>query len=208
MSTTNLFSLPNELFPYIFQYLSSSQLVELLIDIQSRRLQALIHSFITNLDISQQSDQWLQHYLPRILCNSNLNAFRLQDRHIPSFHNDLSSSNTQSIQVISSDWTTDLLKQGLDYIRQHHLKQLSIVFTCLHGKGDVANDLFRRDSQFQHLIVTGRFLYFDWNEIEQCDQLRSLSIELEGMHRVFMLIQNLPNLQELKVEMILLLLLL
>ncbi|CAF1215228.1 unnamed protein product [Adineta ricciae] len=202
MSTTQLFSLPNELFPYIFQYLSSSQLVELLADVQSRRLQALIHSFITNLDISQQTDQWLQHYLPRIFSNSNLNALRLQDRHIPSFYSDFLSSNIQSIQVISSDWTTDLLKQGLNYIRQqHHLKQLSIVFTCLHGKGDVANDLFRHDSQFQHLIVTGRFLYFDLNEIEQCNQLRSLSIELEGMHRVFMLIENLPNLQELKVKL-------
>ncbi|CAF4356609.1 unnamed protein product, partial [Adineta steineri] len=54
--------------------------------------------------------------------------------------------------------------------------------------------------QYEYLNITGRFLYFDYDDINICTLLTYLSIELEGMHRVFALIEHLPNLQELKVK--------
>jgi hypothetical protein len=103
------------------------------------------------------------------------------------------------MHILSSDWTTDILKKGIDYLRQR-LKRLSITFTYPHGKGDIASHLFQLNSQLEYLNVTGRFLYFDDHEINTCTLLTYLSIELEGIHRVFTLIEHLPRLQELKVN--------
>lgn len=199
MKKTQLLDLPNELFSFIFQHIKSSNLVEIFLDVPSSRIQALIQPFVSHLNISQESNQWMQTYLPNLFIQQNIIALRLQDKHISFISKYLLSTAIQSMHVINSDWSTDILKEGLDYLRQH-LKQLSITFTYPHGKGDIANHLFQLDSQLEYLNITGRFLYFDYNEINTCILLTYLSIELEGMHRVFILIGHLPNLQELKVK--------
>ncbi|CAF0994391.1 unnamed protein product [Adineta steineri] len=199
MIKTQLLDLPNELFLYIFQYIKSSHLVQIFSEIKSFRIQALIQSFISHVDISQESEQWIQTYVPNLFNQQNLIALRLQDKYLANISQYLSSSDIQSMHVISSDWTTDILKEGLDHIQQH-IKQLWITFTYPHGKGDIANQLFQSDSQYEYLNITGRFLYFDYDDINICTLLTYLSIELEGMHRVFALIEHLPNLQELKVK--------
>jgi hypothetical protein len=199
MMKTQLFDLPNELFPFIFQHLTSANLVQAFFQVQSLRIRALIQSFISNLDISQETDQWIQTYLPDLFTQQNIITLRLQDKHIEFISKHILSTNIQSMHILSSDWTTDILKEGIDYLRQH-LKQLSITFTNHHGKGDIASHLFQSNSQLEYLSVTGRFLYFDNHEINTCTLLTYLSIELEGMHRVFTLIKHLPKLEELKVN--------
>ncbi len=199
MIKTQLLDLPNELFPFIFQHLTSSNLVEVFFEVQSPRIQALIQPFVSHLNISQESDQWLQTYLPNLFTEQNIVALCLQDTHIAFISKYFLSIDIQSMHVVSSDWATDILKEGLNHLRQH-LKQLSITFTYPHGKGDIASHLFQSDSQLEQLIVTGRFLYFDHNEMNTCPRLTYLSIELEGIHRVFILIEHLPNLRELKVN--------
>jgi hypothetical protein len=201
MKQTQLFDLPNELFPFIFQHLKSTHLVQAFFKVQSLRIQALIQPFVSHLDISQETDQWIQIYLPHLFTQQSIIAIRLQDKHIDFISKYLLSTDIQSMHVVSSDWTTDILKEGIDYLRQR-LKQLSITFTNPHGKGDIASHLFQSDSQLEQLIVTGRFLYFDHNEMNTCPRLTYLSIELEGIHRLFILIEHLPNLRELKVDLI------
>ena len=201
MKQTRLLDLPNELFLFIFQHIKSADLVQAFFNIQSTRIQALIQPFIAHLDISEETDSWLETYLPDLLTGENIVALRLQDKHIVFVSKYLLLTNIQSMHVVSSDWTTDRLKQGIDHLRQR-LKQLSITFTYSHGKGDIACHLFQSDSQLEYLNITGRFLYYDNHEINICTQLTYLSIELEGMYRVFILIEHLPNLQELKVNWI------
>jgi len=199
MPKTQLLDLPNELFLFIFQYIKSSHLVQAFSQLQSPRIQALIQPFLYNLDISEETDQWIQTYLPDLFVQQTIIALRLQDKHLDVISKDLLSNNLQSIHILSSDWTTDLLKEGIDSLHQR-LKRLSITFTYPHGKGDIASNLFQSNSQLEYLNVTGRFLYFDNHEINTCIRLTYLSIELEGMYRVFMLIEHLPNLEELKVN--------
>jgi hypothetical protein len=199
MTKTQLLDLPNELFPFIFQHLKSSNLVQSFSKVQSLRIQALIQSFISHLDISQETDQWIEIYLSDLFIQQNIISLRLQDKHIDIISKYLLLTDIQSMHILSSDWTTDILKKGIDYLRQS-LKRLSITFTYPHGKGDIASHLFQLNSQLEYLNVTGRFLYFDDHEINTCTLLTYLSIELEGIHRVFTLIEHLPRLQELKVN--------
>lgn len=199
MTKTQLLDLPNELFAFIFQHLKSSNLIQAFSEVQSLRLRALIQPFISHLDISEENDQWIELYLPNLTIQQNILALRLQDKHINIIAKFFLSTDIQSMHIRCSDWTTDILKEGIDYLRQH-LKRLSITFTYPHGKGDIADQLFQSDSQLEYLNVTGRFLYFDNHEINTCTLLTHLSIELEGMHRVFTLMENLPRLQELKVN--------
>jgi hypothetical protein len=196
---TQLLDLPNELFPFIFQYLNSADLVQAFFTIQSLRIRALIQPFISNLDISQKLDQWIETYLPDLFTQQSILSLRLQDKHITFISEYLLSSNIQSMNVINSDWTTEILNEGINHLRRY-LKKLVITFTSSHGKGDIASQLFQSDSQLEHLNISGRFLYFDHTEIGTCLRLTHLSIELEGMYRVFILMEHLPNLKELKVN--------
>ncbi|CAF2799969.1 unnamed protein product [Rotaria sp. Silwood2] len=199
MTKTQLLDLPNELFPFIFQYLNSKNLMQAFSNVESLRIQTLIQPFLSHLDISQETDQWIQTYLPVLFNQQNIVAVRLQDKHINFIMKNLLLSKIQSMHIFSSDWSTDLLKEALNHFRQY-LKQLSITFTCPHGKGDIASHLFQFDSQLEYLNITGRFLFFDNNEINACTRLTHLVIELEGMHRVFILIKHLPKLRQLKVK--------
>lgn len=199
MMKTQLLDLPNELFLFIFQYLKSSDLIEIFLPIESIRIQSLIQISISKVDISEKTKQWIEIYLSDLFFQQIIQTLRLQDKHVNLISNYFLTSNIQSMHILSSDWTTDILKEGIDYIRKY-LKDLSITFTYPHGKGDIANYLFQSDTQLEYLNVNGRFLYFDNHDIKKCDSLKYLSIELEGVHRVFILVQNLPKLEELKVN--------
>ncbi|CAF3822933.1 unnamed protein product [Rotaria sordida] len=199
MTKAQFLDLPNELFPFIFQYLNSTNLIKTFFNVESLRIQTLIQSFLSHLDISQETDQWIQTYLPILFNQYNIIALRLQDKHINLILKNFLLNKIQSIHLFSSDWNTDLLKEGLNHFRQC-LKQLSITFTYPHGKGDIASHLFQCDCQLEHLNITGRFLFFDNNDINTCTRLTYLSIGLEGMYRVFILIKHLPNLEQLKVK--------
>lgn len=54
--------LPNELFEFIFNYLSSSDVVESLIGI-NERFNSLIFAFIHEINVSTLDNQWLEKYL-------------------------------------------------------------------------------------------------------------------------------------------------
>ncbi|CAF4510454.1 unnamed protein product [Rotaria socialis] len=199
MTKTELLDLPNELFPLIFQYLNSKNLIQTFFNVQSNRIQILIQPFISHLDISQETNQWIQTYLPDILNQQNVLALRLHAKQITLILPYVLLSKIQSMHIFDSHWSTDTLKQGLDQFGQR-LKRLSITFTDPYGQGDLASHLFQRYCQLEYVNITGRSLFFGTNEISTCTKLTYLSVELEGMHRVFILMQNLPNLQQLKVK--------
>src|ERR1700734_976197 len=102
-SKTLLLDLPNELFPFIFQYLRSIDILKSFSDIQSSRLQALIQQFITRLDISQESNEWVEIYLSNLFTKYKIIALRLKMKHLAFVSKYLLSTNIQSIQVINWD---------------------------------------------------------------------------------------------------------
>ncbi len=200
-SKTLLLDLPNELFPFIFQYLRSIDILKAFSDFQSHRLQALIQPFITRLDISQESNQWIQIYLPDVFTKHEIIALRLQMKHLPFIKEHLLSTNIQSIQVINWDFDFDFSQEVVDHLSRN-LKKLSFAFAEIGENGDLARQLFRSDSQLEHLTIKDCVLAFYDDQIETCTRITHLSVELEGMHPVFIFIQHLPNLQKLKVNRI------
>ncbi|CAF0809366.1 unnamed protein product [Rotaria sp. Silwood1] len=198
-SKTSLFDLPNELFPCIFQYLSAIDLLKIFSDFESRRLQALIQPFIARLDISQESNEWIQNYLPNILTKNKIIALRLQMNHLVLISEHLLSTNIQSMQVTNWNVSIDFSEQIMAQLRRN-LQKLSIVQPDDNEFSDLTSLLFRSDSQLKHLIIKDCVLYIFNGDIETCTRLTHLSIELEGMNPVFILIEHLPNLEELKVR--------
>ena len=196
---SKLLDLPNELFPFIFQHLTSAQLIQAFFHRDSFRLQALIEPFVVHLDISRQTDLWVQTYLPELVRQYSIDALRLQDEQIPQIVDQLLAIDVPCLHILSSDWTTDILKQAIDQLRGR-VKKLGVTFVYSHGKGDIARHVFHSESSLEYLSVTGRFLFFDPTEIETCSRLTHLTIELEGMNRLFALLEHLPNLEDLKVN--------
>jgi hypothetical protein len=198
MMKSHLLDLPNELFFSIFQHVPSIDLVDAFNPIPSCRLHRLIRPFLSHLDLSQRTNQWLDAYLPDLLTQQSTRAVRLDDRQLPCLTPHLSTIDIESMHIRHSDWTTDVLKQILAQLRQR-LKHLCIKFTYAHGQGDIAGDLFQSDSSLEHVVVTGRFLYFHKSDLNISPRLTSLTIEIEDMRRLFLLLQYLPRLEQLKV---------
>jgi hypothetical protein len=200
-SKTLLLDLPNELFPFIFQYLNSIDILKAFSDFKSHRIQALIQPFISRLDISRESNEWIQTYLIDVITKHEIIALRLQMKHLPFVAEHLLSINIESMQVIKSDYDYELSEEVMGQLRRH-LKELILISSPSDETGTLAGLLFQSDSQLKHLIIKHFVLYFSDDEISICTSLTHLSVKLEGMYGVFVLIEHLPNLQELKVEML------
>jgi hypothetical protein len=198
-SQTLLLDLPNELFLFIFQYLRSIDILKAFSNIQCRRIQALIQPFIRGLNISEESDEWIQNYLPDLFLQNRIIALRIQMKHLTIISEYLLSPTIQSIEMINWDHDFDFSSEVVRQLRQN-LKKLSLTFTEL-GEIDYQDlQLFQSDSQLEHLIIKNCVLYCHDANPEICTRLTYLSVELEGMHPLFIFIQHLPNLQKLKVN--------
>ena len=197
---TLLLDLPNELFPFIFQYLSSIDVLKAFSDLTSRRLQALIQPFITRLDISQESDEWIQTSLTDVFTKHEIIALCVQMKHLSIIAEYLLSTNIESMQLIQWNYDFDIPEEVIGQLRRH-LKKLVMTNLGTDESHELPRLLFQSDSQLKHLIIDDCALCVSDDMISTCTQLTHLSIEIEGMYGVFVLIEHLPNLQELKVKM-------
>jgi hypothetical protein len=197
-SKTLLLDLPNELFPFIFQYLRSIDILKTFSDCKSRRLQALIQPFIKKLDISQESNEWVQIYLSDLFIKYEIIGLRLRMKHLAFITEDILSTNIQSIEVINWDYDFDFSQEVIDRLRLN-LKKLLFRFPEQNENADLVKQLFRSDSQLESFTIKNCVLYL-YDEIEICTRMTYLSVILEGMSPVFTLIEHLPNLQKLKVN--------
>jgi hypothetical protein len=199
MTKTQLLDLPNELLLFIFQYLSSFELLEAFIDLQSYRIQALIQPFISLFDISEQDDEWIQTDLPNLLVQRRIHGLRLQDRHIRFVTKYLSVGDIQLMQVISLGSNVELLEEDLVELRRC-LKELSITVSCSMHEDKLIQELFPRNSNSEYFSSTGQFFCPTNDKVYTYPYLTHLSIQLSKMHEVFILLHRLPNLEILKVS--------
>ncbi len=102
-SKTLLLDLSNELFPFILQYMRSIDILKAFFDIQSCRVRALIQPFIIRLDISQESNEWIENYLPKLFLQYEIIALRIQMKHLTLISKYLLSFAIQSVEVINWD---------------------------------------------------------------------------------------------------------
>jgi hypothetical protein len=198
-SKTLLLDLPNELFPFIFEYLRSIDILKAFSNIQCYRIQALIQPFIRKLDISQETDECIKNYLPNLFLQDGIIALRIQMKHLALISEYLLlPSSIQSVEVINWDHGFNFSNEIVCRLRQN-LKRLSLKFAEL---GEIFHQdipLLKSDSQLEHLIINNCVLYYSDN-LEICTRLTYLSVELQGIHPLFLFIQHLPNLQNLKVN--------
>ena len=141
MPKTQLLDLPNELFFFILQYLSSVEILTAFVGQQSHRIQALIQPFISSLDISKQDDQWIQTYLPEVLSQRRISDLCLQDRQMRFVSRYLPISDVQSIRVLTVGSTGKLSPK--DFVEDYrYLKKLSIEPLCITGYEGICRNIF------------------------------------------------------------------
>lgn len=196
---SDLFDLPNELFLSIFEYLSSTDLIDAFAKIDSDRINGLLKSFVWYLDLTKRSHCWITLNLNNVLDNYSVDNIRVEDRQIDSIPMNFYTSEMRSLEIISRNRRTDHLKESLGKLRQN-LDRLKIRFIWPDGQDDIVEHLFQSDSSLEELHVHGRFLYFTNQQIEVSNQLKILSIELEDIQALLSLMNYLPRLEDLKVR--------
>jgi len=199
MAKEQLLDLPNELLLFIFQYLSAIELITTFSGLQSSRIQALLEPFISCLDISEENDEWIQTYLPDALTQRQIVHLRLKDKQIHFVSRYLSSSNIQSMNVISLGLNSELSEDDRVELRQC-LKKLYITVDCRIKKEKLIKELFPKNSNAEYFSSTGCFIYPVNDQVYSFAQLTHLSIGLPTIRDVFMLLHRLPNLQDLRVS--------
>lgn len=197
-SKTSLFDLPNELFPYFLQYLSSIDIFKAFSDIQSDRLQTLIGPFLTAIDLTKESEQWIQSNLSEFSRRKAIRALRIELNHLALIPDDLFSIGIQSMEVINPDHELHCSEQIMLRLRQN-LKKLTLTSHVADEIEYEAVQFLRSDSQLTHLTINSCVRFYSDTPMEISTRLTYLSIALDGMKLVFTLLTHLPNLRQLKV---------
>ena len=194
----SLLDLPNELFPHILQYLSSIDIFKAFLDIQSDRIQALINPFLTAIDLSKESAEWIESSLPRLSRQKELRALRIEMNRLSLISDDLLSTGIQSMEVINSDYDFPYSNEIMTRLRRN-LKTLTLT-SCTASEVNYEDLQFlQSDSHLTHLTISCSILFYADIPMETCTRLTYLSIVLEGIALVFTFLNHLPNLRELKV---------
>ena len=95
MGKTQFLDLPNDLLLFIFEYLTAIELISGFFGPQIPRIEALIKSFTSFVDISEENDLWLETFLSDALTQRRIDSIRLNDNQIPFVSKYLPSSGIQ-----------------------------------------------------------------------------------------------------------------
>lgn len=199
VSTTSLLDLPNELFPYFLQYLSSIDIFKAFAGIQLDRLQTLIRPFLTAIDLSKESDQWIQTIFPEFVHRNVIRALRIELNRLSLIPDDLFSIGIQSMEIIHSDYESNYSEQIMSQLRQN-LKKLTLTSRVVSEIEYEHIQFLRSDSQLTHLTINSIIRFYSDTPMEISARLTYLSIVLDGMMLVFTFLKHLPNLRQLKVK--------
>lgn len=203
MTKSQLFSLPNELLLHIFQYLTSIEILTAFIDFQYVRIERLLQSHLSFLDISQETIKWIDMYLPRALRDYKISALRLNDKQINAVLKYLSLGNVQSMQVMNMDSTDPIPDQDLLPLRQC-LEKLTIEVLCPIRRKITIDESYenRKIILFPYFRYSGRFFHRRNVSNGNWPYLTHLSIDLDTIHDLFIVLGCLSSLEHLKVSII------
>lgn len=197
---TKFLDLPNELLESILRYLSGKDIVNAFFEIKSIRLRHLIQPFVQSLDVSDRSLTWVQHYLPLFVAQYGSRRVCLRDEQLKYLVLVLAAAKAKSVQILSqsADEMMSQAKHLAQLTRQSH--KLSIEFSRMEEDTQLTRVLFNMNSRIQDLAIQNCTLYFEESHIDSSQYLKSLSIEIEGIHHLFFLLKRLHALEKLQVR--------
>ena len=200
MTTRRLVDLPSELLFLIFQYFTSIELLAIFTRLQCVRIEELLQSFISFVDISRETRVCIDRYLPYAITQCKIVRLRLQDKQINVVSKYLSSSDVQSMEVISLGSNDPIVEEDLFQLRGC-LKELTIKILCSMERTIPAEDAFgdRRTNEVLRFSYASRFFNQEKNSCANWPHLTHLCIDLDTIYDVFVILNHLPNLQNLKV---------
>ena len=203
MTKSQLISLPNELLLHIFQYLTSVEILTAFIDLKCSRIERVLQSHISFLDVSEETIKWIDMYLPRALSEYKITGLRLQDKQINAILKYLSLGDVKSMQVISMDSTDQIPDRDLLPLREC-LKKLTIKVLCPIRKKIQIDECYenRKIIMFPYFRYSGRFFHQRSVSNGNWPYLTHLSIDLDTIHDLFIVLGCLSNLKDLKVSII------
>lgn len=207
-----LMSLPNELFDYILVYLSSCDIVQSFYGI-NERLNILIQRYIRQMDVSSQTDEWFQRYLPSI--QPWLTQIQFDHEQLLTLFPNPSTIATDYPSLKSIVWYYrfgDRDYQSLSYLLS--MKSQIHSFTFHLGADDDADIddnylafiLLQKDSSVEHLTFYYKHEYAPmWFSLKPKSfkgnsHLKRLTIKLHYVHDLFVLMESLSQLEYLNVE--------
>jgi len=205
-------SLPNELFDYFLIYLSPCDIVQSLNDI-NQRLNFLIYPFIHKIDVSTKKKSWINKYLSSIC--SLITTIKFNHSQLQILFPTLTTIDNQYPSLKSIIWNYQFGNNDylcLSYLNIFRTRILSLSFNLIANDNDEIDNnylallLLHHDSLIEELIFkyknTFAMMWFSLkpNTLKLNEHLKRLTIKLHHPHDLFLLIENLSQLEYLNVE--------
>ena len=187
--------LPNELLCNTFEYLTSAELLMAFAGLQSERVETLMQSYLSFVDISRETIEWIDMYLPYALIQCRIIGLRLQDKQISAVSKYLSLGDLQSMEVISWDSNDQISEEDLVPFRGC-LKKLDIKILCSMKRKITIKGYYPRIVEMTYFSYSGRF----FQSCVHWLHLSHLSVDLDTMHDIFHILDCLSNLEDLRVR--------
>ncbi|CAF1316770.1 unnamed protein product [Rotaria sordida] len=192
-AVTHLLSLPNELFPYLFNYLSSSEILKAFLELSENnvRLASLIMPYLCYINLSHESNFWLSTRLPKF--NEIIHSICATTRQL-AYLRDLPSLQILTIVEINS---TDELVIGLQSlsIRLSQLDSIKLNFCLQHDIYHLHNNF---DIPLKNFDLSLRCSFLPTESL--ISSLRHLTICVNTIRDLFQLGQQLPMIESLFVN--------
>ncbi|CAF4167910.1 unnamed protein product [Rotaria sp. Silwood2] len=190
---THLLSLPNELFPYLLNYLSSAEILKAFLKLSEKnaRLASLIMPYLCHINLSHESNFWLNTHLSKF--NEVIHSVCVTTRHL-AYLRDLPSLQTLTIVEINE---IDNLANELRSLstRLPQLYSIKLNFSLQHDIYDLDCNF---DIPLKDFDLSLRCSFIPTGSL--ISSLRHLTIRVSTIQDLFRLGQQLPMIESLFVN--------
>ncbi|CAF0911442.1 unnamed protein product [Didymodactylos carnosus] len=199
-------SLPSELYDLIFLYLKSVDIIYSFFNLNDR-FNNLIYPFLCGIDLSNIDEYALNKCCQTILPNIRhyIKAIKVDDKYIDTVFPLLSFS--KIYPNLESVFISKVKNDGkyLSYLKLFkQLLNLKIYFDRIEDHKIVSNELcsnlFQSDCQIQTLFFSHVHVPIDLHIIQPCLSLRKLRIRLCSFDNVYVLLNNLPSIESVNID--------
>ncbi|CAF4727244.1 unnamed protein product [Rotaria sp. Silwood1] len=190
---THLLSLPNELFPYLFNYLSSAEILKAFLELSENntRLASLIIPYLSHINLSHESNFWLSTRLPKF--NEVIHSVCVTTRQLTYLRNLPSLQKLTIVEINETDKLAMELRSLC--IRLPQLYSIKLKFGLQHEIYHLDNDF---DIPLKDFDLSLRCLFIPTGLL--ISSLRHLTIRVNIIQDLFQLGQQLPMIESLFVN--------
>ncbi|CAF0893047.1 unnamed protein product [Didymodactylos carnosus] len=202
LDSTTFFALPNELFECIFIYLSSTDLVYSFLNISHPRLNALIYRFISRINLSNASNQWLVEYLPHI--QSMITAMQLNDYQLDTIFPEISFDKYPKLQCVHVYNIPNNNVKCLSYISLFKTRLSSLKIVMENASSEVSDHsyltLLQPENCSLEILSLSNLLLDIYHYHIRPLMIKQLTVlNLCRLHDLFLLFEHLPFIEYVKI---------